>query len=44
MSIKSKFKTFFFLDDEYDDSEEEHMKRNMKQERTAKIIATHTKA
>ena len=23
MSIKSKFKTFFFLDDEYDDSEEQ---------------------
>jgi cell division inhibitor SepF len=25
MSIKSKFKTFFFLDDEYDDSEQEFL-------------------
>lgn len=25
MSIKSKFKTFFFLDDEYDDREEEYI-------------------
>ncbi len=31
MSIKSKFKTFFFLDDEYADSEEDHLKKNMSQ-------------
>lgn len=28
MSIKSKFKTFFFLDDEYDDREEEYMEED----------------
>ena len=31
MSIKSKFKTFFFLDDEYDDREEEYMEEEPEQ-------------
>lgn len=31
MSIKSKFKTFFFLDDEYDDREEEYIEEEPEQ-------------
>ncbi|WP_066289308.1 cell division protein SepF [Bacillus sp. FJAT-29937] len=31
MSIKSKFKTFFFLDDEYDDRQEEYMEEEPEQ-------------
>ena len=33
MSIKSKFKTFFFLDDEYDDREEEYIEEEPEQVR-----------
>ncbi|MFD2443443.1 cell division protein SepF [Bacillus sp. CGMCC 1.16607] len=29
MSIKSKFKTFFFLDDEYDDEEQEYIEEEV---------------
>ena len=36
MSIKSKFKTFFFLDDDYDEMEEDHMKKNMNQNKQNK--------
>ena len=44
MSIKSKFKTFFFLDDEYADREEEPYEEEHEQEKPHKSFATHTKA
>jgi cell division inhibitor SepF len=36
MSIKSKFKTFFFLDDEYDDNEQEFLEEEMETVKHAK--------
>ena len=44
MSIKSKFKTFFFLDDEYADSEEEPYEEEYEQEKPHKQLQPHTKA
>ena len=38
MSIKSKFKTFFFLDDEYADSEEEPYEEEHEQEKPHKSL------
>jgi cell division inhibitor SepF len=36
MSIKSKFKTFFFLDDEYDDNEQEFLDEEIETVKQAK--------
>jgi cell division inhibitor SepF len=42
MSIKSKFKTFFFLDDEYADSEEDQFEEEFEQEKHHKQLQPST--
>ncbi|KAA9025949.1 cell division protein SepF [Niallia endozanthoxylica] len=43
MSIKSKFKTFFFLDDEYADNQEDQVEEDYEPEKTQKNFSPPTK-
>jgi cell division inhibitor SepF len=40
MSIKSKFKTFFFLDDEYDDNESEYIEEEIEPVKNVKQVSS----
>lgn len=40
MSIKSKFKTFFFLDDEYDDNESEYIEEEIEPVKNVKQVTS----